>query len=1000
MSSDRWQKIERLYHAALKLEAEERAAFLRLTCSGDDDLCREVESLLASDQQAGSFLESPVLGGAAESIADESFPPLVGQQLGSYKILSLLGRGGMGVVYCANDSQLDRQVAIKVLPEAFTGDPERLARFQREAKLLASLNHPNIAAIYGLEEANGKRFLILELVEGHTLAEGLHKGPLPVDNALEICRQIAEGLEAAHEKGIIHRDLKPANVKITPEGKVKILDFGLAKAYQKEGSVPDLSKSPTLSDEMTGAGVILGTASYMSPEQATGKPVDKRTDVWAFGCVFFECLTGKRAFEGDTISETLAAILRGEPDWAALPAATPWKVKPLLHRCLQKDPRERLHDIADARIEIGEALGQPLETVTIARRFSSGWLAAGAAITLLAGLLIGLVVRKPTQPALSIPVVRAVIKLETGHLLDGGRREVILQRPSRQAMTISKDGRFIVYSAIEENPEPETKPQLYLRKTDQAEAKLIAGTEGGINPFLSPDDRWVGFIADGKLKKVTVEGGVAVTLCDVGLAFGTSWGPDNNILLSPSQDVGLFRVSAEGGEPESLTTPDKTKGEYSHRLPHCLPAGKGVLFTIMGANVPQPRIAWLDLKTRKWRVLMGDAADARYVPTGHLVFLRQGTLMVVPFDLGSHEVTGQPVPAIANVMQALNVGTTIYNTAAGQFSISDSGWLVYAAGGIMPDFANSIVWVDQKGNSQSVAQLKAYFFAPRLSPDGQRIAYSTLGREQRVWVYDVARGTATQLTTEGGCGWPVWTPDGKRVVFTSTRTGQSNLYWQAADGSSPMERLTTSAYPQFPGSFSPDGATLAFLEGNLDTKWDILLLDLRSRSVTPWLNSRFNEWYPEISPDGHWLAYASDESGRLEVYVRPFPGPGGKWLISQEGGQEPLWARNGKQLFYRWTGGQGAHVWEEGHKWVEREVWVVDVRTDGGFSVSKPRLLFKVPGLGLGSGIPNRSWDLSLDGQRFLMVKSEEKKPQPVTEMILVQNWFEELKRLVPTGKN
>jgi serine/threonine-protein kinase len=434
-----------------------------------------------------------------------------------------------------------------------------------------------------------------------------------------------------------------------------------------------------------------------------------------------------------------------------------------------------------------------------------------------------------------------------------------------------------------------------------------------------------------------------------------------------------------------LTTPDKTKDEYSHRLPHCLPDGKGTLFTVMREpHDLQPHIAWLDLKTRKWRVLMGDAADARYVPTGHLVFLRQGTLMVVPFDFERHEVTGQPVPAIANVMQTLNVINTSYNTAAGQFSLSYSGWLVYAAGGIPPDRQDLLVWVDQKGRAEPIASFKAPFFAPRLSPDGQRIAYTTLGREQRgVWVYDLKRATATRLMDEGNAWWTNWTPDGKRVVYAWLKSGLPNLYWQPSDGSSAMERLTTSDYGQFPGSWSPDGNILTFVEIHPDTGNDLLLLDLQSRRITPFLNSRADEEYPEFSPDGRWMAYMSDESGRTEVYVRPFPGPGGKWLISQEGGREPLWARSGKQLFYRQPD--------------QEQVWVVDTQTEGGFSASKPRLLFKATGLGPGD--PIRTWDASLDGQRFLMVKNEEMKSTPVTEMVLVMNWLEELKRLAPTGK-
>ena len=630
--------------------------------------------------------------------------------------------------------------------------------------------------------------------------------------------------------------------------------------------------------------------------------------------------------------------------------------------------------------------------ITVARSSSIIWLAAGVFIVVFTAFLIGLAVRKPAQPSPSLPVVRAVIKVEPGLWLDGMRvefgpknsTESVLHIPTRTAMAISKDGHFIVYSAITENPGPQAKPHLYLHRTDQFEAKAIAGTEGGINPFLSPDDRWVGFWADGKLMKVPLDGGVPVTLCIAALPFGASWAPDDSIIFASSRSSGLFRVSAEGGDPESLTTPNKANEEFGHRLPYCLPDGKSVLFTIMSEPWDlQPRIALLDLKTRKWRVLMEDAADARYVTTGHLVFLRQGTLMTVPFDLGRGEVTGQPVPAIGNVMQALNSKHSRYNTAAGQFSISDSGCLVYAAGGIFPDTQDSLVLVDRNGTTAAIAPFKAAFFAPHFSPDGQRIAYMTVAREERIWVYDLNRGTASKLPGEGKAAAPDWTPDGKHLVFAWWKKGEPNIFWQSADGSTAMERLTTSDHDQFPGTWSPDGATLAFVQQSPDTGNDIFLLDLQSRRITPFLNSGANEAYPEFSPDGRWIAYASDESGRMEVYVRPFPGPGGKWLISQDGGVAPVWTRDGKQLFYyQLDGGQ---------------IWAVDVRADGGFSASKPRPLFKAPGWM--SGDPVRSWDVSPDGQRFLMVMIEVAKPVPLTEMVLVMNWSQELQRLAPAGK-
>ena len=742
---------------------------------------------------------------------------------------------------------------------------------------------------------------------------------------------------------------------------------------------------------MTRPGIILGTAAYMSPEQARGRPVDKRADIWAFGCILFECLAGKRAFEGANITETLASILKEEPDWQALPPATPSKLWDLLRRCLQKDPRERLHDIADARIEMQEPMTRPKEPLRVSRRLPLGWLIAACVTALVIGILIGPTVMryfKPGNSQILQPVVRSPIKLEPGHWLEGmrGFPPWGLDQPTRTAMAISNDGRFIVYSAIAENPGPQVKSQLYLRRTDQLEAKPISGTEGGISPFLSPDSHWVGFWASGKLMKVSIEGGVPVTLCDCEAPFGASWGTDNSIVFASDGAAGLSRVPADGGRPEILTAPDKTKEEMSHRLPHWLPDSKGVLFTIMRENFdPKPRTSLLDLKTRQWRELMEDGVDARYVPTGHLVFLRQGTLLAVSFDLQRLELTGQPVPVVGKVMQAANIHSSGFNTGAGQFSISDSGWLVYAMGGILPDLENSLVWVDQKGRTQPITPFKTSFFSPRLSPDGQRIAYQTIGeKEELVWIYDLNRGTTSRLTGEGKAAFVNWTRDGTRVFFGWRKSGSAaNLYWQPADGSQAMERLTTSDNYQAVGSCSPDGVTLVFVESRPDTSGDILLLDLRSRRITPFLKSQSDELYGEFAPDGRWMAYVSDESGKEEVYVRPFPGPGGKWLVSQGGGVEPLWGRNGKQLFYR--------------QWGNDQVWVVDVRTEGGFFATKPRLLFKNPRMG--GAHPLRGWDISLDGQRFLMVELEDRKSQPVTELTLVQNWFEELKRLCPTGK-
>jgi hypothetical protein len=934
--------------------------------------CSNCASSLGVARKAG-----PALTKTQEKPAEDLAPgTVIGKE---YEIIEKLGKGGMGEVYRALDRQLDRQVAVKVLPEEFSSDPERLARFTREAKLLAALNHPNIAAVHELEQSGERRLLILEMVEGETLQARLDRGAMAVEEALETCRQVAVGLEAAHEKGIVHRDLKPGNIMITPDGQVKILDFGLAKAQGSNTASVDIANSPTITALMTEPGVILGTAAYMSPEQARGRAVDKRADIWAWGCVLYECLTGKRAFQGETVSDTIAQILKGEPDLSMLPAATPANIRTLLRRCLQKDRKERLHDIADARLEIEQAGAYSSEAVVVSRRLPLLGMAAAAVTILLAGIIIDRIFIKHPQPALPAPVVTSTIKVEPGHWLDGIRQATEMERPSRTAMAISSDGRFVVYSAIEENPGPQAMPRLFLRRMDQSAAKPIAGTEGGINPFLSPDNRWVGFwvAPDGKLKKVPIEGGVPGTLCDASILYGANWGRDNSIVFTDGYSTGLSKVSAEGGKPEILTKPDPKREERSHRLPSWLPNGRAVLFTITRHGFDrQPWLALLRLDTGEWHVLFEDAADARYVPTGHLIFLRQGTLMAVRFDLARLEVIGQPVALAENIMQAFH--RSVYaNTGAGQFGISDTGSLIYAAGGIVPDQNNSLVWVDQRGTEQPVTDKPSASVAPRLSPDGQRIAYATVGQEGLVYVYDLARGTNSRLTGEGVAIRPIWAPDGKRLLFGWKKSLAFNLFWQPYDGSSPMERLTTSEYEQWPGSWSSDGKTVALVEVYPDSGSDIAVLDVPSGRVTPFLNSQFNETFPDFSPDGRWMAYTSDESNREEVYVRPFPGPGMKQQVSSEGGNGPLWARNGKQLFYRW----------------QDQVWVVEVRTDGGFAMSKPRLLFEKPGYG--SGSPIRTYDLSLDSQRFLMVKLEQRKPAPITEMTLTQNWFEELKRLV-----
>jgi hypothetical protein len=927
--------------------------------------------------------EGPAQGSLSKTLETPLRPLEKGSVLGGkYRIIEEIGRGGMGVVYQAEDTGLGRQVAIKVLPEEFSTDPERVARFEREAKLLAALNHPNIGAVHGFEEAQGRRFLVLELVEGETLRTRLNRGALPVDEALETCRQVAEGLEAAHERGVVHRDLKPGNIMLTAEGKVKILDFGLAKAFRDEGSSADLANSPTITDRMTRPGVILGTAAYMSPEQAKGRPADKRTDIWAFGCILYECLTGKLAFAGETITETLAAILKGEPEWKALPRDTPASIRHVMLRCLQKDPKQRIHDIADAWLEIEEVAPPSSVAGTPLRRTLLRWAPAVLALAILAGILAIIGVRRIFQLPPSSRVVKSVIPVEQGHVLAGNVDR--LRRPTRTAMAFSHDGQFVVYSAIPENPKLGARSQLFLRHLGQMEAKPIIGTEGGSSPFLSPDDRWVGFwSSDKKLMRIPVAGGTPVPLCEARWLCGAAWGTKGSIVFAAIENTGLSVVSADGGEPAVLTVPDRTKGEYSHRLPAWLPNDVGVLFTIARqSNDIHPQVAVLSLPTKSKRVLMEDAADARYVSTGHLVFARSGVLYAVPFDLAKLQVSGQREPIGDDIAQSLNTGFSGTNTMASQFCLSNSGDLIFAKGGIVPDVQWSLVWVDFKGTSREITKFKAPFFAPRLSPDGRRIAYLRVGLKNEIWTFDLERDIDSPLTSDGYAQVPIWTPDGHDLTFGWTAAGAKNIFQQPADGSSPPTQLAKSEYQQIPSSWSADGKFLAFVgEALPETGHDILLWSAQDRRVIPFLNTKFDEEYPEFSPTGPWMAYTSNESGRTEIYVRAFPGPGGKHPVSNTGGSEPLWSRDGKQLFYRLRG----------------QVWVVDVMAAEDFQAGRPRMLFDQSGYCRAEAI--RGYDISKEGDRFLMVKMWEAMPTPVTQMILVQNWFEELKRLVPPGK-
>ena len=794
----------------------------------------------------------------------------------------------MGQVYQATDTKLNRQVALKILPEAFATDPDRLARFQREAQVLASLNHPGIAAIYGLEESDDTRALVLELVEGPTLADRIAKGPIPVDEALPIAKQIAEALEAAHEAGVIHRDLKPANIKVKDDGTVKVLDFGLAKALDTTPQ-GDPSQSPTLTAAATQTGVILGTAAYMSPEQARGKPVDRRADIWAFGVVVYEMLTGARPFQGEDVSLTLASVMKSDVDVKRLPLDLPETLRTVLRRCLEKDPLLRIRDMGDVRLAMAGAFETTAVAATVvpavsqprAWRQALPWV-AGASLAIVTGLA-GWYMRAPTPPrvgrfGISVPANNP-LRIATNNT----------------DVAISLDGTRIAYIAGIGNGQ-----QLYVRSLHELQETPLASGDL-FSPFFSPDSEWVGFYdrASGRtLQRVSVFGGPTVPIAQLsGVMIGASWRADDTIVFAiQSGGTGLLRVPAVGGEPEALTTPNESRGELRHGWPSFLPGGRALLYTVFtGPTIEDAQIAVLNLDTGEETVLL-PGSNPHYSPTGHIVYGAAGALMAVGFDLARLEVTASPVPVLD--------GVVIKDSGAVDFSLAEDGSLVYVAGAATAGGTaqRTLVWVDRQGQEEPLSAPPRTYNTPRLSPDGTRVALEVRGRERDIWIWDLARGTLTRLTfdpaNESGA---VWTPDGRHIAFGSELSGSTNLFWKAADGTGSVERLTDNPNNQFPQAFSPDGRLLLFLEGHPDTGADLAVLSMEgNRPTEPLLVTEFNERNSALSPDGRWMAYESNASGQNEIYVRPFPDVNQELLqISTGGGTQAVWAPDGQELFYR-----------------------------------------------------------------------------------------------------
>ena len=810
----------------------------------------------------------------------------------------------MGQVYRATDTTLSRQVAIKILPGGFASDSDRLARFEREAKTLASLNHPHIAAIYGFEKSAGLHALVMELVEGDDLSQRIAKGAIPIDEALPIAKQIAEALEAAHEQGIIHRDLKPANIKVRPDGTVKVLDFGLAKAMEPTGvTAPSIAESPTItSPAMTQAGMILGTAAYMSPEQARGKPVDTRADVWAFGCVLFEMLAGRRCFERlDSISDAIAAILTRDPDWRALPPNTPEPIRRLLRRCLIKNAAGRLHHLADARLEIEEALASPIASSTIhgspARKGlvrAIPWMIAAALAVVVVGLGVQLRMREPTRAAQ--PVAQFEMNLPPG---------VEVYQGASQVVAFSPAGTHVAFVGSLNNLK-----QVYVRDLGQLDAIAVRGSEDALSCFFSPAGDEIGFITDLGVYKASLRDLLVTALAPDALnRSGGTWGPDGQVTFA--RNDGLWQVPAKGGAPTRITT--LAAGESLHAWPAVVNDGKTILFTsVPSGGVQRARVEAVAVDTGKRQVLIEPARFPRPVSSGHLVFYRDGGLHAAPFDAGRLALTGPPIEVTTAVEQD--------SSGAPIAEVSSAGSLVYRRADAA---SGQLVWVSRQGIEQPVTDIPRAYLRPRLSADNHRIV---VGVGSDLWIHDTLRSTFTRLTAQQSetASYPVWTPDGKQIVFR-TPTGLRSI---ETDGSGRSRTIAGTTSGDFPSTVSPDGTTLATARRTAEGLVDIYVLSLAGDPAPRALvTGPAFEGGPQFSPDGRWLAYVSNESGQFQVYLRRYPGPEGRWPVSTGGGTSPLWNHTGNELFYR-----------NGNK-----MMAVSVATTPDLKLATPRVIFEGP---------------------------------------------------------
>jgi Tol biopolymer transport system component/predicted Ser/Thr protein kinase len=879
-----------------------------------------------------------------------------GTKLGPYEIQAPLGAGGMGEVYRARDTRLERTVAIKVVPEHLSSNLDAKQRFEREARAISSLNHPHICALYDVGTQDGVDFLVMEYLEGQTLADRLQKGAVPIEEVLKIGIEIADALDRAHRQGIVHRDLKPGNIMLTKAG-AKLMDFGLAKPAEAAFIASASVGTPTLSNRLTVEGTIVGTFQYMAPEQLEGKEADARTDVFGLGCVLYEMATGRPAFTGKSKASLIASILSSQPPGISTfepmtPPALDWTIR----TCLAKNPDERWQCFGDIVLVLKWiATGSPHLKHEVKPRYQyRRWVALATPMVIAVAAVCYLLWMTPPR---SRDTTRFVLRLPVGQSL------VVPYTPYARALDMSADGRYLAYVA-----QSSGQQAIYVRPVDQFEAKPVPGTENGEAPFFSPDGEWLGFIADGKLKKVPLRGGPPFAICDVQIAAKASWGKNGYIVVLPIFGTGLSLVSANGGTPSVLTNLDLSRSERVHTSPEFLPTGDAVLFTIWtGVSFERPRIAVLSLKNHQQKVLIDGATSPHYVSTGHLVYEQGGSLFAVPFDISHLELSGTPVRLSSSPQMSIGQITEA------QLAVSATGTMAYVPGPDTTDLDRTLVWVNRKGVAVPASDVHRPYASPRISPDGRRIAVSILeSGNYQIWIYDLERHTLSRLTHEKSNAMGVWSPDGKQIAFGSNLSGSTNIYAVSADGNSSPERLTSGQFAQLPNSWSKDNALL-WTEVDPTTVGDIWVLSPHENAHPISLRKTpFDEFEPAFSPDGRFIAYVSNDSGTYEVYVQTYSGPYRRWQISTRGGFEPVWAKDGRELFYL----------------VNNKMIAVPVKFEAGFHLGKPQTLFEAsyePGL---DGFP--PYDVSADGKRFLFVKPNKGQPT-ANEIDVTVGWATEL---------